>query len=150
MKHSSTPVLAAHGVCKNFPGVRALDDVSLQLHGGRVVALLGENGAGKSTLMSILAGVTGPDRGEVRVDGQPAHFRSTRDARAQAIVAIFQELSLAPNLTIAENVFLGREPRSWNGSIDYGRLNNEARALLEWLNLDLAPETEVGRLRVGQ
>jgi ribose transport system ATP-binding protein len=150
MSGSQEAVLAAHGICKAFPGVRALDDVSLRLHRGRVVALLGENGAGKSTLMSILAGVMPPDGGEVRVDGQPVHFGSTRDARRHGVVAIFQELSLAPNLTVAENIFLGREPRTRSGLIDYGRLNREAQALLERLNLAVAPDTSAGSLRVGQ
>jgi ribose transport system ATP-binding protein len=143
-------VLAARGICKTFPGVRALDDVSLCLQPGRLVALLGENGAGKSTLMSILAGVTKPDRGEVLVDGRPVRFATTRDARAHGIAAIFQELSLVANLTVAENIFLGREPRNRLGLIDYRALHRRARELLERLSLDVAPDRALGTLRVGQ
>jgi ribose transport system ATP-binding protein len=146
----SPEVLAARAICKSFPGVRALDDVSLSLKPGRLIALLGENGAGKSTLMSILSGVTTPDQGEVIVDGQAVHFTSTRDARAHGIVAIFQELSLTPNLSVAENVFLGREPRNRFGLIDYTAMNRATGALLERLGLEVSPDTPVGALRVGQ
>jgi ribose transport system ATP-binding protein len=137
-------------VSKVFPGVRALDNVSLCLQPGRLLALLGENGAGKSTLMSILAGVTMPDEGDVLVEGHPVRFASTRDARAHGIVAIFQELSLTPNLTVSENVFLGREPRNALGLIDFEAMSRATRALLERLNLDVAPETPLAGLRVGQ
>jgi ABC-type sugar transport system ATPase subunit len=144
------PVLAARGLCKSFPGVRALQDVGLELHAGRLLALLGENGAGKSTLMSILAGVTRPDRGDVLVAGQAVHFSSTRQAREQGVVAIFQELSLAGNLTVAENIFLGREPRTRLGTIDYAAMNASARSLLERLGVEIAAETRVSALRVSQ
>jgi ribose transport system ATP-binding protein len=150
MSDAPVPVLAVRNISKEFPGVRALDDVSLQLHPGRVVALLGENGAGKSTLMSILSGVIAPDRGEVKVDGHAVCFGSTRDACAHGIVAIFQELSLIPNLTIAENIFLGREPCNHAGLIDYDRLERDARTLLQRLDMDVPPDTVVGSLRVGQ
>jgi ribose transport system ATP-binding protein len=115
-------VLQADGLCKGFPGVRALEDVSLELRAGRLVALVGENGAGKSTLMSILTGAALPDRGQLRVDGRVVSFASTRDAVREGIVAIFQELSLAMNLSVAENIFLGREPRTRFGLIDYPRM----------------------------
>src|SRR5689334_1057816 len=106
----STEVLAAVGVSKSYPGVRALDNVTLRLHRGGFIGLLGENGAGKSTLLKILTGVESPDTGALYVSGEKVALRNTRDAAAHGISAIFQELSLLPNLTIAENIFLGREP----------------------------------------
>jgi ABC-type sugar transport system ATPase subunit len=143
-------VLEARGIVKNYPGVRALQDVSLRLRAGRVLALLGENGAGKSTLMNVLAGVVVPDAGELRLDGQLVHFRSPRDAAALGISAIFQELSLSPTLSVAENVFLGREPRTRLGLIDYARMYGDTRALLARMRLPVAPEHRAGSLRVGQ
>ena len=150
MSHSPPPVLAARGLCKSFPGVRALTDVNLELHSGRLLALLGENGAGKSTLMSILAGVTRPDRGDVLVCGQAVHYLSTREAREQGVVAIFQELSLASNLTVAENIFLGREPRTRLGMIDYAALNANAQVLLERLGVAIRAAAPVSTLRVSE
>jgi ABC-type sugar transport system ATPase subunit len=143
-------VLAARGICKSFPGVRALDNVSIELRPGRLVALVGENGAGKSTLMSILAGVVAPDKGVVSVGGQEVRFKNTRDARAAGINAIFQELSLAPNLTVAENIFLGREPRTAFGTIDYRKMHRDAAKELARLGLDAAADCPVAALRVGQ
>ena len=144
------PVLEARGLCKNFPGVRALADVSLELRAGRLLALLGENGAGKSTLMSILAGVTRADVGDVLVAGKSVHFSSTREAREHGVVAIFQELSLAGNLTVAENIFLGREPRTRWGTIDYAAMNANAQGLLERLGVGIPARTVVSTLRVSQ
>jgi ribose transport system ATP-binding protein len=137
-------------VCKQFPGVRALDDVSVGTRAGRLLALLGENGAGKSTLMNICAGVLQPDSGELRLDGRTVRFATPRDASSQGISTIFQELSLAPNLTVAENIFLGREPRTRLGLIDYRTLNERAAALLERMKLPVSPRTPLHRLRVGQ
>ena len=119
-------VFSAREISKRFPGVRALEKVSLQLRPGRLLALMGENGAGKSTLMNILAGVLTPDEGVISVGNRELHFRSVRDARAAGISAIFQELSLATNLTVAENIFLGREPRTVYGTIDYQAMNRAA------------------------
>jgi ribose transport system ATP-binding protein len=147
---NGAPILQADGLCKSFPGVRALEDVSVQLHPGRLVALVGENGAGKSTLMSILTGAATPDRGELRVDGRVVSFAGTRDAVREGIVAIFQELSLAMNLTVAENIFLGREPRTRLGLIDYPWMHAEAQVLLERMGLTVSPEASLGSLRVGQ
>jgi ribose transport system ATP-binding protein len=142
--------LSVHGVSKSFPGVRALDDVSLELRRGRLTALLGENGAGKSTLMNIVAGVFPPDAGRIVVGGEPVRFASVRDAQARGIAMIFQELNLVPNLTVAENIFIGREPTNRLGLIDYPQMNRRAAALLKELDLPLSPTTPVGRLRVGQ
>jgi len=146
----TVPAVAMRGVGKQFPGVKALDDVSLTLQSGRMLALVGENGAGKSTLMSILAGVSRPDCGEIRIEGVPVRFGSTRDARERGVAAIFQELSLAGNLSVAENIFMGREPCTQWGSIDYPRMNRAAGALLRRMGLDVLPETPVGSLRVAQ
>ena len=151
MMHSPmSGVLLARGICKTFPGVRALDDVSIQLQPGRLVALAGENGAGKSTLMSVLAGVITPDEGVICMGARELRFRNTREARAAGIAAIFQELSLAPNLTVAENIFLGRELRTPWGTIDYQRMNQESARHLARLGLDVAPDTRLEALRVGQ
>ena len=111
-KGKSEVLLAARGIAKSFPGVRALEDVQITVHSGRLNALLGENGAGKSTLMNILAGVFPPDAGEIVLAGQPVCFDSPRAAQQAGIAIIFQELNLVPHLSIAENIFLGREPGS--------------------------------------
>src|SRR6476660_8619126 len=105
----STPRLEVLSVRKQFPGVLALDGVSLRLSAGEVLALVGENGAGKSTLMKILGGLYQPDQGEVLLDGRPVHFTGVTDAMAAGISLIHQELNLAENLSVAANVFLGRE-----------------------------------------
>src|SRR5690349_20767059 len=103
-------VLTLSGVSKSFPGVRALDDVSLSLRPGRVTALIGENGAGKSTIVKILTGIYRPDAGEIRVHGAVRHFSSPRDAWAAGIAAIHQETVMFDELTVAENIFMGHMP----------------------------------------
>lgn len=143
-------VLEARGISKAFPGVKALDGVDLTLRAGRSTALLGENGAGKSTLMKILAGVQPPDSGELIVEGQAVSFTNPRHALDHGIAMIYQELSLVPDLTIAENIFLGREPLWLDTVIDYSELNRRAAEWLQLLELDASPKTLVGRLRVGQ
>ena len=145
----STPLLEARGITKSFPGVRALDGVQITVQPGRLNALLGENGAGKSTLMNILAGVFPPDAGEILLAGRPVRFRSPRAAQQAGIAIIFQELNLVPGLTIAENIFLGREPRTATGLLDGKGMNRAAAALLAEVELDLDPRTPVGQLRVG-
>ncbi len=143
-------VLTASGIVKEFPGVRALDGVHLRARRGRLLALLGENGAGKSTLMNVLAGVLQPDAGSIALDGREVRFSSPRDAQRQGIGMIFQELNLVPHLSVAENIFLGREPLGRSGLIDYPRLHADTRALLRRVDLDVSPETPVSRLRVAQ
>jgi len=142
-------LLEARGVSKSFPGVQALDRVDLAVRRGRLNAVVGENGAGKSTLMNILAGVFPPDSGEVLVRGQPVRFRNPREAQRAGIAIIFQELNLVPDLTVAENIFLGREPRNRFGLLELARMNAEAGVWLRELELDVDPRTPVSRLRVG-
>jgi ribose transport system ATP-binding protein len=142
-------LLAARGICKSFPGVRALDGVDITVRRGRLNALLGENGAGKSTLMNILSGVFPPDEGEIRLAGRKTAFSNPRDAQAAGISIIHQELNLIPHLSVAENIYLGREPLTALGLVDYSRMNREARGLLDQLALDVDPRTPVERLRVG-
>ena len=105
-------VLEAQGISKSFPGVKALDDVSITLRSGCLTALLGENGAGKSTLMNVIAGIYPADSGEVRLGGEVVSFSNPREAQEAGIAMIFQELNLVSNLTVAANIFLGREPRN--------------------------------------
>jgi ribose transport system ATP-binding protein len=150
MSDISDIVLEARGISKSFAGVQALDQVSLILRRGRLTALLGENGAGKSTLMNILAGVFPPDEGTLFLDGQEVHFGNTREAQDGGIAMIFQELNLIPYLTVAENIFLGREPLNRLGLIDDMAMNHQAAALLKRLDLAVLPTTRVGSLRVGQ
>jgi rhamnose transport system ATP-binding protein len=145
------PVLALRGVSKSFPGVRALADVSFDVHAGEVHALLGENGAGKSTLIKIISGVYPPDTGEMSVAGKPVHFLSPREAQAQGIATIYQEFSLYPELTVAENIFTGHMPRRFGGlTLDWRRAAKEAAAVLESLDAgDLDVNARVGTLSVG-
>lgn len=143
-------VLQATGISKLFPGVKALDNVDLTLRCGRLTALLGENGAGKSTLMNILAGVFPADSGEVNLAGEVVRFSNPREAREAGISMIYQELNLVSNLTVAENIFLGREPLNRFGLIDTAMMNRQATVLLKQLDLAVAPTTPLGNLRVGQ
>ncbi len=143
-------VLEARNVTKKFPGVVALDDVSFQVHRGKVNALIGENGAGKSTLMKIFSGVYTDYEGDIFLDGKPIRFSNTKDAHKSSIGIIYQELNLVPNLSIAENIFLGREPLKALGMLDYRHMYQETEKILKTLNLDLDPRTRVSFLRVGQ
>ncbi len=145
----SAPRLAASGICKSFPGVRALHEVSLKAFPGEVLALLGENGAGKSTLMKILAGVQKPDAGTIAVDGLPVVTGSVQESLRQGIALIHQELNLATNLTVGANIFLGREPHRY-GWIDEKAIAAESRRVLELVGLDVDPAREVGELTLGQ
>ena len=145
----STPLAEVRGASKSFPGVRALVDANIEVRAGRLHALLGENGAGKSTLMNILAGVFPPDAGEIRVSGRTVAFRSPRDAQEAGVSIIFQELNLHANLTVAENIFLGREPVNRLGLVDYATMNRRAAELLRELELDVDPRTPLARLRLA-
>lgn len=147
---SERPLLEAIGISKSFPGVRALSGVNMRAYAGQLTAVLGENGAGKSTLMNILSGVYEADAGEVRIDGVPARFTNPHDARESGVSTIFQELNLIPDLSVAENIFLGREFLSPVGLMDYGRMHAEAEVLLSKLGLAVDPRASVSRLRVGQ
>ena len=142
-------LLEVRGLCKSFPGVRALRDVGLTLARGEVLAVIGENGAGKSTLMKILAGVQEPDSGEVLVEGSPVRFGNVRAAEHAGIALIHQELNLADNLDIASNLFLGREPGRF-GFVDRRRLYSDSLGLLAQVGLDCAPRTLVSALSPGR
>jgi ABC-type sugar transport system ATPase subunit len=137
------------GVSKRFPGVQALDDVSLEVRPGEVHALLGENGAGKSTLLKILSGAQRPDSGTLSLDGEPMTFASPHDAQMLGIVTIYQEFTLAPNMSIAENVFIGREPGRWP-FVDRRRMARETLAITQRLGLNLKPRAIVHDLSVAE
>jgi ribose transport system ATP-binding protein len=143
-------VLEAQGIGKSFPGVCALDNVDLTLRRGRLTALLGQNGAGKSTLINILAGVIAPDVGAVRLDGRQVRLSGPRDALKRGIAVISQELSLVPHLSVAENIFLGREPCGSAGLIDFPCMLACARKLLRRLDSPIDVSARVADLRVGQ
>ena len=147
----TAPLLEMRDISKVFPGVRALDRVSFDLRPGEIHALVGENGAGKSTLMKVLAAVYpgGTYEGEIRVDGQPRQFAGIRDAEAAGIAVVHQELSLVREMTIGENIFLGREPKRF-GIIQWEALYSKAQTVLDELHLHLKPEVPVGHLGIGQ
>ncbi|MFM7071272.1 MAG: sugar ABC transporter ATP-binding protein [Planctomycetota bacterium] len=145
----AAPLLEVCRVTKRFPGVVAIDGVSLELRAGEVVGILGENGAGKSTLMKILAGVQQPDEGELRINGVRVQIDSVRSAIDRGIALIHQELNLADNLDVGANVFLGREPRRF-GLIDRRRIDSETRQYLARVGLDVDPRTPTASLAIGQ
>lgn len=145
----SDVLIEARGICKSFPGVRALDDAQLTVRRGRLNALLGENGAGKSTLMNILSGLFPPDSGTILLKGQPVSFRRPHEAQQAGISTIYQELNLVPELSVAENIFLGREPLTRVGLIDYHTMHDRSSTLLAQLGLNIDPRMRVSRLRVG-
>jgi len=141
--------IAMRGIGKRFPGVVALADVTLEVGRGELRAICGENGAGKSTLMKILSGVYQPDDGTLEVDGAEVAFTGTRDAERAGIAIIHQELALVDDLTVAANVFLGRERRTAAGLIDDRTMEAECRRLLALLECQVDPRTRTGSLRVG-
>ena len=144
-----TPLLQVRSVSKRFPGVRALENVSLTLGRGEVVAVVGENGAGKSTLMKILAGVQAPDGGDILLDGEKVEIDSVRAAQRLGIALIHQELNLADNLTVAANIFLGREPRrGW--FIQRRETETGSTAVLEQVGLEVSPRALVSTLSLGR
>ena len=136
-------LLEVDGVRKEFPGVVALDDVTLRVRRGTVHALMGENGAGKSTLMKIIAGVYQPDAGEIRLKGSRIRIASPLDALEAGIAMIHQELNLMPFMTVAENIWIRREPLNRFGLVDHRELNRRTRALFARLNIDVDPASEV-------
>ncbi|MGG1314044.1 sugar ABC transporter ATP-binding protein [Cohnella laeviribosi] len=147
----SAPVLQLNGITKSFPGVKSLDNVHFELRKGEVHALVGENGAGKSTLMKIIGGVYKPDEGEIVYRGQIVQWQSPQQARNSGISVIHQELKLAANLSIAENVLMGTDlPRSRFGFIRWDEINSRAKELLESIGSDLDPKRKVSTLSVAQ
>ena len=145
-------LLEAQHLIKKFPGVVALKDVSFDLQAGEIHALCGENGAGKSTLIKLLSGIHphGSYEGRFTVGGAEARFASIADAARAGIAVIYQELALVDEMTVAENIFLGSEPRRWGGFIDWPRVYREAGALLDRFQVGLDPAARVGSLGVGQ
>jgi inositol transport system ATP-binding protein len=142
-------LLEVHGVRKAFPGVVALDNVQFKLRPGTVHALMGENGAGKSTLMKIIAGVYVPDQGELRVKGRPLTLSGPLDALNNGIAMIHQELNLMPFMTVAENIWIRREPLNRFGFVDHGELRRRTQALFDRLVIDIDPGAEVRTLSIA-
>ena len=147
----SDHILEMHSITKTFPGVKALQDVNLNVKRGEIHAICGENGAGKSTLMKVLSGVypNGTYDGEIRFDGEKVEFSSINDSEEKGIVIIHQELALVPYLSVAENIFLGNE-RARHGLVDWNKANSEAAVLLARVGLDENPTTPIGQLGVGK
>ncbi|WP_097983612.1 sugar ABC transporter ATP-binding protein [Streptomyces sp. f150] len=143
------PVLEARSVSKRFPGVVALDDVSFALRAGEVHALVGENGAGKSTLIKVLTGVYQSDEGEVRVSGEPVRFARPFEAQQAGISTIYQEVNLVPLMSVARNIFLGREPKNRFGLIDFPRMNRETTELLDGFGVRVDPKRPLHTLGIG-
>ena len=143
------PFLEVQKITKRFPGVVALSGVDLQVYPAEILALIGENGAGKSTLMKILAGVQPADEGELLVEEKVVRFSGVQDAQKSGIALIHQELNLAENLTVAGNMFLGREPGKF-GWIDQGLIERESKRVLEMVGLEVSPETLLSELTIGK
>jgi inositol transport system ATP-binding protein len=146
---SPRPLLSMTGISKSFPGVKALERVDFFVGAGEIHAFLGENGAGKSTLLKILSGAQAPDEGQILLDDARVVFASPQEAQRHGIVTIYQEFTLAPDMTIAENVFVGREPGT-RFFVDRGKMNEETRALAKRIGLDRAPDTRVRDLSVAE
>jgi ribose transport system ATP-binding protein len=150
MDSAGLPFLRMQGIRKEFPGVLALDNVALDVRAGEVHVLLGENGAGKSTLMKILCGAQKPDSGKIWFEGQEISLESPRHAQKLGIGIIHQELMLVPELTVAENIFLGREPRNALGVVDHAAMNSKAAELLNQLAAEIHPGERINGLRIAK
>src|SRR5215213_5357984 len=145
--HDTTPLLQMRGICKQYPGVQALNDAALDVRAGEVHALLGENGAGKSTLMKILSGAVRRDAGDILLDGRAVDLGDPGTARKLGISTIYQELSLVPHLSVAENIFLGKAPTRFPGVLDWPRMRRDAARILGGLGVSLDPDARAGTLR---
>ena len=142
-------ILTMKGIDKSFPGVHALDHVDLEIRKGEVLALMGENGAGKSTLMKVLTGIYTKDSGTITYEGKEVEFSSPREAQEAGIVIVHQELNMMNHLTVAQNIFIGRE--MMNGKlINDAKMNEEAAKLFRQLNIDINPKEKMGNLTVGK
>ncbi|PWJ73446.1 sugar ABC transporter ATP-binding protein [Murimonas intestini] len=142
-------ILTMKGIDKSFPGVHALKEVNLELRKGEVHALMGENGAGKSTLMKVLTGIYAKDKGTITFEGKEVEFKTPKEAQTAGIVIVHQELNMMNHLTVAQNIFIGRE--SMNGKmINDRKMNEEAAKLFKLLNIDIDPKETMGRLTVGR
>jgi ribose transport system ATP-binding protein len=147
---SNGVILEADGITKSFPGVVALDDVHLDVYAGQLNAVVGENGAGKSTLMNVLAGVFAPDAGQILLDGDEVTLASTGEALERGIAMIHQELNLVPQLSVTENIFMGREMVNRLGLLDWRLMNARAAEIIAKVELSADPRRAVSGLRVGQ
>jgi simple sugar transport system ATP-binding protein len=148
MAESGNEIVTMKGIYKSFPGVHALEDVDFTLGKGEIHALVGENGAGKSTLIKVLTGVERPDKGTITLDGKEVSIRSPQHAQEMGISTVYQEVNLCPNLTIAENILIGREPMKW-GSIDWKTMNSNARQILHGLDIDIDVTQTLGSCSVA-
>jgi monosaccharide-transporting ATPase len=142
------PIVTMTGVSKQFPGVKALSDVDFRLFPGEVHALLGENGAGKSTLIKVLTGVYDIDQGDIVLDGAPVRFTSPLQAQQGGVSTVYQEINLCPNLSVAENIFIGREPRRF-GRIHWSEVRRRSRQLLARLQLDIDVSTRLSEYSIA-
>src|ERR1700677_694345 len=143
-------ILQLRGVSKRFGEKAALTNVDLDVETGEVHVVCGENGAGKSTLMSIIAGILRADEGEILIDGRPARFSDPIDAARAGIGMVHQHFKLIPSMSVAENLYLNRQPRRWGAFSDRGAMRAGAEALIRRYRFELDPDAEVFRLSVGQ
>jgi len=142
-------ILRMEGIVKRFAGATALDRVDFSLRRGEVHALVGENGAGKSTLIKIMTGAYRRDGGQMWLEGKPVAFATPAAAQSAGVIAVHQEIHLLSHRTVAENVFLGREPRRW-GLVDWRRMMSDTATLLDGLGLRISPEATLGGLSTAQ
>lgn len=143
-------MLEAINISKEFPGVKALNQVNFKFYPGKVNAILGENGAGKSTLLKILTGVYTQYDGEIQLNGQTVSFSNIKEAQNAGIAIIHQELNLIPELSVTENLFLGREILTPLGLLDSSKMETEAKRIFEKIQLNVSPKTLVQQLKVGE
>lgn len=150
MTTNRDPLCEVVDLSKSYPGVLANDRLSMKFYEGAIHGLLGENGCGKSTLIKMLSGVQKPDSGEIRYEGLPVEFDNTTDAGNQGIATVYQEFSIVPSLTVAENIFLGRLPKNGMGLIDWSAAIRQAQTVLTEMEVDISPHAITGTLSVGE
>ena len=148
MVESNKDVIVMKDISKSFPGVQALENVDFTLRSGEIHALVGENGAGKSTLIKVLTGVERQDTGVITLQGKEVSIKSPQHAQELGISPVYQEINLCSNLTVAENILIGREPRKW-GRIDWKSMNSRARQILNGLDIDIDVTQPLGSYSVA-